>query len=229
MAEEFTAESCTNSSCSLGCLVSSCESMQGKNRKNKNRNKDKDKNKESGNRHPVYRGVRMRSWGKWVSEIRQPRKKSRIWLGTYPTAEMAARAHDVAVVAIKGDSTLLNFPHLLGSLPRAASASPGDVQAAAAKAAAMEELNPLSSSAAEASASATTSAASDDLGEIIQLPNLDEEGSFDSSEPKAAVDRWVYPPWWLPDDDLCAHFLNEPAGGETVNPASFETLNWAAH
>nr|WMV64489.1 C-repeat binding factor 4 [Ipomoea batatas] len=207
--------------------------MQGKNRKNKNRNKDK--NKESGNRHPVYRGVRMRSWGKWVSEIRQPRKKSRIWLGTYPTAEMAARAHDVAVVAIKGDSTLLNFPHLLGSLPRAASASPGDVQEAAAKAAAMEELNPLrspSSSAASGAASATTSAASDDLGEIIQLPNLDEEESFDSSEHKAelaAFDRWVYPPWWLPDDDLCGNFLNEPAGGETVNPASFETLNWAAH
>nr|GLL23479.1 ethylene-responsive transcription factor ERF039-like [Ipomoea trifida] len=93
----------------------------------------------------------------------------------------------------------------------------------------MEELNPLSSSAAAAAESATTSAASDDLGEIIQLPNLDEEGSFDSSEPKAAVDRWVYPPWWLPDDDLCGNFLNEPAGGETVNPASFETLNWAAH
>ncbi|XP_054812156.1 dehydration-responsive element-binding protein 1F-like [Prosopis cineraria] len=111
-------------------------------------------------RHPLFRGVRRRNGDRWVCEVREPNKKSRIWLGTYRDPEMAARAHDVAALALRGSSATLNFPNLAQLLPAATSSSAQDIRTAAAEAA--HAFKPTASSSLRSSPSPNAFPAEDE-------------------------------------------------------------------
>ncbi|XP_022927093.1 ethylene-responsive transcription factor ERF017-like [Cucurbita moschata] len=80
-----------------------------------------------------YKGVRRRKWGKFVSEIRLPNSRERIWLGSYDSAEKAARAFDAALFCLRGSSARFNFPNNPPDIPGATLLSRAEIQTVAAQ------------------------------------------------------------------------------------------------
>ncbi|XP_038716319.1 ethylene-responsive transcription factor ERF014-like [Tripterygium wilfordii] len=179
-----------------------------------------------------YKGVRMRSWGSWVSEIRAPNQKTRIWLGSYSTPEAAARAYDAALLCLKGPSANFNFPITTSSshymIPSDTIMSPKSIQRLAAAAAAnsftdnsnnnaistapaVSSPPPYSSSSSSISSSPSISDQVDDDVSLIQSIGSTPSYCY-NTEPMSMTDSWFN----FDDDQM----FNNGAGASLFNPTT---------
>ena len=138
----------------------------------------------------------MRSWGSWVSEIRAPNQKTRIWLGSYSTPEAAARAYDAALLCLKGSSANFNFPITSSHYIPDTIMSPKSIQRVAAAAAnsfvdnattpPISPTPPSTSSSSSVSSPSMSSSPSDQVDDDVSLI----QSLVANDEPISMMEPW---------------------------------------
>jgi hypothetical protein len=140
-----------------------------------------------------FKGIRLRKWGKWVSEIRMPNCRAKIWLGSYDTPEKAARAYDFAAYCLRGSKARFNFPDSPPEMPCASSLSPPQIQAAAARFAAEEFRLPSDDD--------TASSSCGSVAESDFVPGIPCASSVSPPPIQAAEARFAAEEFRLPSDE----------------------------